>query len=173
MNRTTWTAVFWTVLVLCAATMSTYLPWNQMTPVVARQTATALAPRAARMRAWLDERRFVFAARYGDRLRVPAATGAMAGAAALALLAAGVGATWALRTRRRRPHVLRMAGSGESAAEIARRTGLPQDAVRLMLSPMLRTQRGAGGGRTGKFFRKSAASAAGAWRAPRGRASAT
>lgn len=172
MNRSTWTAVFWTVVVLFAATMSTYLPWSQMAPPVARDASITWNARAARARAWLDERRFVLLLQYGDRVRVPALPWPLVAGAAFGMIAlAGAGVAFARQARRRRPRVLRMAGHGETPAEIARRTGLPQDAVRLMLSPMLRSYRP--GPRTGNSFRPRAETAAGAWRNPRRRASAT
>ena len=172
MNRATWTAVFWTVVVLVAATLSTYLPWHEMTPPVARHASLAWNRETARARAWLDERRFILALQSAGRPRVPMPSPAAAATLAIVALAVIGGAvTLARRTRRARPQVLRMAGHGESAAEIARRTGLPQDAVRLMLSPMLTPSRT--GGRTGSSFRNAAARAAGPLRGQRGRASAT
>ena len=171
MNRATWTAVFWTVVVLVAATLSTYLPWHEMTPPVARHATLAWRQEATRARAWIDERRFILALQSGGRARIPGASPAAAAVAAVALAVIGVTIARVLRTRRARPQVLRMAGQGESAAEIARRTGLPQDAVRLMLSPMLAPSRT--GRRTGSSFRRAAAGTAGAPRGPRARASAT
>jgi hypothetical protein len=172
MNRSTWTAVFWTVVVLVAATLSTYLPWRQMTPTVTRQASLAWGERTVRARDWLDERCLVLALLVPDRLRLRARPGPAVAALALAALAAcGAGAALAVRARRRRPRVLRLAVHGESPVDIARRTGLPQDAVRLMLSPMLRSPR-PGAGR-GNSFRKRAAITAGPSRGPRGRTSAT
>ena len=172
MNRSTWTAVFWTVVVLVAATLSTYLPWNRITPAVTRQTSLAWDERTVRAKDWLDEQRFVLALLVPDSLRLPALPGPAVAALALVVLAAsGSGAAFAVRARRRRPRVLRLAVHGESPVDIARRTGLPQDAVRLMLSPMLRSPR-PGAGR-GNSFRKRAAITAGPWREPRGRTSAT
>jgi hypothetical protein len=172
MNRATWTAVFWTVVVLVAATLSTSLPWHEMAPPVAQNASLVWNREASRARAWLDERRFILALQSGGRARVPGATPAAAAAVAGAVLAlAGVTVMLARRVRRPRPQVLRMAGKGESAAEIARRTGLPQDAVRLMLSPMLAPSRS--GRRTGSSFRNAAAGTAGSPRSPRARVSAT
>jgi len=147
MNRSTWTAVLVTVTLLVGATCSTYLPWGG----VARRAA----PTVAALRDWAVERQFVFAAGAPHRMPPAAAVATVASGAigAAAAVAAAVVAFVAWRAGRRRPRavVLRLARRGGAVADIARASGLSQDAVRLLLTPQLHPggRRAAADGRAG------------------------
>ena len=165
MNRSPWGAVLGAVLVLVATTLCTYVPWRRLAPPVARLTSSTWAEQTARARAWYEERLFLLALRGSGRAApLPLPGGVPVATAALVALAAAIALVmWRRRARRPRPLVLELAARGEATSEIARRTGLPQDAVRLLLSPML--DPAASEGRTGMSFRSRAAATAG--RAPR------
>ena len=172
MNRSPWSAVLWTVIVMVAAALSTYLPWNRVAPPAALAASGAWARASSRAGAWLAERRCVLAlAATHPAPRGAAPAGVWTGAAGALVLAAAAGTLVRRARSRRRPRVRRMAGSGEPLAEIARRNGLSQDAVRLMLSPMVDPARSSRP--RGTSFRSGAAAAAAPLRRGPGRAGAS
>ena len=159
MNRSPWTAVFWTVLVLVGTTLSSYVPWNRIAPPLMHAASLSTSRQWSQLNQWVEEQRFVMAL---SALAQPAAPPVpavyVAGAAALLVALVAVFAVLAIRARRQRLRVLRMAQRGNPMNHIARDTRLSQDAVRLLLSPMIDPSRARV--RSGKSFRTSPAFAA-------------
>jgi hypothetical protein len=173
MNRSPWGAVLGTLVVLVATTLSTYLPLNHIVPRVAERVAGAWAHASAPPRAWLDERMFVIALRGAARPAPALPVGAVACGAIAVVATAGAIALVVRHARSRgaRPLVLRLAGQGAATSEIARRTGLAQDAVRLLLSPQWDPSRPTGA--PGTSCRSRAAAPAGRVPGPRPQPTAT
>ncbi len=171
MNRSPWTAVFWTVLVLVGTTLSSYVPWNRIAPPLVHAASLSTSRQLAQLNQWIEEQRFIMAL---NAVAHPAArplpvTTIVAGAALLAALVV-LFAVLAIRAQRQRLRVLRMAQRGSPMNHIARDTRLSQDAVRLLLSPMIDPSRARV--RSGKSFRTSPALAAARPRVAQGDATA-
>ena len=159
MNRSPWSAVLWTVLVLVGTTLASYLPWNRVAPSLMHATSIVASRETGQLRAWIEEQRFVMAlnaiARPAQR-PIPAVW--LGGSVALALGLIALFVLLAVRARRQRLRVLNMARRGNAMNAIARDNRLSQDAVRLLLSPMIDPSRARV--RSGKFFRSAAVPAA-------------
>ena len=159
MNRSPWTAVFWTVFVLVGTTLSSYVPWNRVAPPLLHAASLSSSRQLAQLNQWIEEQRFIMALNavaHPAPPPMPVLYVAAAGALLVALVALFVVLT--IRTRRQRLRVLRMAQRGNPMNHIARDTRLSQDAVRLLLSPMIDPSRARV--RSGKSFRTSPALAA-------------
>ena len=157
MKRSTWVAVLATAAVLLAAGSLPRLPWREAPalaraalaripgawPVRARRASVApagsSAPAAAAVLRGLGARLDPALARANALLHGPGGFAAAGAAAGVALLAA-IALVVALARRGRggvRARVYRLARGGRAACEIARRTHVPQDAVRALLRPGL------------------------------------
>jgi hypothetical protein len=126
MNRSTWLAVLATATVLAGASAASHAPWprlglwSERVVLEARPRLAALANGAL--------------ARWERPSLVVVPSGAVPAAAAAAVLALGLATAFAIARRRHRPLHLaeRLLRRGGAPSRVARRTRLPQDALRML-----------------------------------------